>query len=133
VWYGLAGLLVGLVTAFLRSLAAGESDNALLPISTGCTVAVLGLIAHRVLSGRVGGRFVALTPGGIIVGTRGTAQLIGWDDVRRTSRRDAVPRIDLHSTSIGVALEDIFASEKEWVDFANAVKDWRARARTAAE
>ena len=115
--YGLIGLLVGLGLALGQRLSRGEVENALLPVSTGLIIAAGGLLLHRALTGRLSDRFVALTPRGILVGTRPNAELIPWKDVRRVTTRGRTPRVERHSTGMPVALEDVFDSSDELAEF----------------
>ena len=131
--YGLLGLGVGLLVTVSYRLRFGEVPNALLPVATGLSVAVLGLLMHRVLSGRMSGRFVALTPRGILVGTRRRGLLVPWDDVRRVSARGHVPKIKRRSRSNSVPLEDVFDGPAELAAFQEAVKEARRRHTQASE
>ena len=119
---GLLGLGAGLLVTLGYRLKFGEVPNALLPIVTGIVVAVLGLLVQRVLSGRVSGRFVALVPGGILIGTRRPSRLIPWNDVGRIRIRGRVPKIECLSSGVAVSLEDIFESAAEMTAFRNAVR-----------
>lgn len=125
--YGLAGLGAGLFVTAGYSLRYGEVPNALLPVVTALAVAAAGLLMHRVLSGRMSGRFVALTRRGILVGTRGRGLLIPWEDVRRITTRGQVPKIQRRSTSIDVPLEDLFAGPDDLAAFKRALDEARGR------
>ncbi|MGD8454652.1 MAG: hypothetical protein PVJ57_22795 [Phycisphaerae bacterium] len=120
--YGLMGLVTGLAVAGVERLSAGEVSNALLPIVAGLSVAVLGLLLHRVLTGKLSGRFVAVTPAGIVVGLRRPARLIPWSDYRRLVTRGRVPSIECHATPVPVALEDVFENDEELTAFAAALR-----------
>ena len=122
VFSGLLGLGAGLLVTLGYRLEFGEVPNALLPIVTGIVVAVLGLLVQRVLSGRMSGRFVALVPGGILIGTRRPSRLIPWDDVGRVRISGRVPKIECLSSGVAVSLEDIFESAAEMTAFRNAVR-----------
>lgn len=127
VFYGLIGLGAGLFVAIAYRLGHGEVPNPLLPVLTAVGVAAVGLIMQRVLNGRLSGRFVALTPAGILVGTRPRSLMIPWEDVRRLSTRHHIPRIERHGTSFAEPLEDVFDNAAELAEFAQALKEARKR------
>lgn len=131
--YGLLGLGAGLAAALLRRLAVGEIENALLPILTGLAVAVVGLTLHRILTGRLTGRFVAITPAGLIVGTRRENQLLPWGEIRRVRIQGRVPSIELKADPLPVVLEDVFHSAAELAEFRSACQTAQARYGPAAD
>ena len=125
--YGLIGLIAGLGLALAERLTGADVENDLLPVVTGLVVAAGGLLLHRALTGRLSDRFVALTPRGILVGTRPTAQLIPWKDVRLVTLRGRNPRVERHSTGTPAVLEDVFDTPEEIAAFRQATTASRER------
>ena len=81
----------------------------------------LGLGLRCLISGRITGRFVALTPPGILVGTRRRPTLLPWADFDQLTDQRGVPKLRLHASETLVPLEDIFASAQELADFRSAL------------
>lgn len=125
--YGLLGLLTGLAAAMLERSSQGSVRNPLLPILTGVAVAVLGLLLDRALTGKLSERFVAVTPEGILLGLRPGSELVPWADFRRVMIRGRVPKLERHSSSNAIALEDVFDSGDALVDFVESVRAARQR------
>jgi hypothetical protein len=121
----LVGLTAGILLTIAHRLLHGEVPNPLLPILTGLAVALAGLAFDRVLGGRLSGRFVALTPAGIVLGTRRRPRLIVWDEIHRLNTRGRVPKLELTSDAADVPLEDLFDTPAEFDDFRRALQQAR--------
>jgi hypothetical protein len=117
----LAGLAAGLLVTIAYRTAHGAAPNALLPILTGIAVALAGLAFDRLLSGRLSGRFVALTPSGVVLGTRRQRRLVPWSDIHRLNTRGRVPKLELIGDQPDVPLEDVFDTRAELESFRRAL------------
>ncbi len=120
--YATVGLFIGIAIAVLYRLGYEQVPNPTLALVCFLAAPLVGLAFRRVLSGRITGRFVALTPGGIVVGTRATPRTIPWHDFDRLSLRRNTPRIVQRSTGDLMPLEDIFASAAEVAAFRDALR-----------
>jgi hypothetical protein len=130
--YGLIGLGTGLVVTLLYRLQFGVVPNPLLPVVAGLAVAAAALLFHRIVAGRLTGRFVALSSAGITVGTRDPRRTIPWSDVLRVRIRHEVPRIELRSEGAALPIEDVFNTPAEAAAFRKAVTE-ATRRRVLAE
>jgi len=134
--YAAFGLLLGLVVSALYRVRLPEVPNPMLALLMAILAAALGLFVRRLLGGRVGGRFVALTSDGILVGTADTPELVPWSDVQRVFEHRGVPRLQRHSSPVPVPLEDVFADAEQRAAFVAAVHAFldarRVRDRTTA-
>jgi len=117
------GLALALVYRFIR----GEVPQPVFPLLFAVLYAVGGMVIRRTLSGRLSGRFVAVTPRGVVVGTRRPSRLILWKDVERASERKGVPRIDVRGSGVPIALEDVFDGPEDVAAFREEVKQARRR------
>ncbi len=81
------------------------------------------------VSGRITGRFVAVTPPGILVGTRQPALLVSWDEFEQLTEQRGVLKIRSHDSGTLVPLDDIFANPVEVAAFEQAVKQAVTRYR----
>jgi len=127
--YFVVGTAIGLVLAILYRLVVGHVPYPVFPLLFGLVYAAGGLLIRRVLTGRLSGRFVAVTPKGILVGTRRRSSLIAWDDVDRVSQPKGVPKIQRHSSGVPVALEDVFDKAQDVAAFRAEVKAAKKRYR----
>jgi len=125
--YFIIGTAIGLVLAITYRLVRGRVPYPVFPLLFGLVYAAGGLLIRRVLTGRLSGRFVALTPKGILVGTRRRSSLIAWDDVDRVSQPKGVPKIQRHSSGVPVVLEDVFEKPEEVAAFRAEVKAAKRR------
>jgi hypothetical protein len=116
--YLLVGLLIGLAVAVVERMGLGGTRNPMQTLVFALAGPALGLPLRRVLGGRISGRFVALAPAGVLVGTRNRPRLVPWADVERFSIRRGVPGLLRHSSPVPVPLDDIFATPAEATDFA---------------
>jgi hypothetical protein len=132
VLYGLTGLAVGLLVTLGYRTSCGEAPNALLPVVAGLAVIALGLLMDRLLSGRLSGRFVAVTGRGIVVGVRRQRRLISWEEAGQVKLRGRVPKIEQLGTATLLALEDVFEDATEIAAFRQAVETGRRRYRDTA-
>jgi len=119
--YATLGILVGCAAAILYRLQVAHAPNPMLPLILGLAAPVLGLGLRCLISGRITGRFVALTPPGILVGTRRRPTLLPWADFDQLTDQRGVPKLRLHASETLVPLEDIFASAQELADFRSAL------------
>ena len=131
--YFVIGTAIGLLLAIIYRLVRGHVPYPVFPLLFGLVYAAGGLLIRRVLTGRLSGRFVAVTPKGILVGTRGRSSLIAWDDVDRVSQPKGVPKIQRHSSGVPVALEDVFEKPEDVAAFRAEVKKAKRRHAGAAE
>ncbi|MCK4341424.1 MAG: hypothetical protein KAY37_06850 [Phycisphaerae bacterium] len=131
--YALVGLVIGVVVATLYRVSLDRVPNPTLTLLCAVIAPAVGLVFRRGLGGRITGRFVALTPSGIMVGTRSRPLLIPWSDFNRLVERRGITRIQRHGTSILVALDDIFANEEEKVSFRNELTRASKRYRQAQQ
>ena len=120
--YVTGGLLIGLTIAVLYRIARGHVPDPTWALLCAMLAPGLGLLFRRIVGGRITGRFVAVTPSGILVGTRGRPQLIEWSDVERTQDRKGVIRILRHSTAASVPVDDVFTNADEVAAFRDAVR-----------
>ena len=127
--YFVIGTAIGLLLAVLYRLTMGSVPYPVFPLLFGLVYAAGGLLIRRVLTGRLSGRFVALTPRGILVGTRRRSRLIPWDDVDRVSQPKSVPKILRHSSGVPVVLEDVFNRPEDIAVFRAEVKAAKKRHR----
>ncbi len=126
--YGLLGLAVGAVAVVGYRLELGEVPNAVLPIVLAMIIATLGTLMDRLLVGRLSNRFVAITPRGLLIGTRRNATLLPWGAVARLRTQPGrVPRVELGGDEPAVALEDVFDSAAEFEAFRQAFNAARRR------
>ena len=129
VGYATVGLVIGIGVAAIYRLSMDRVPNPTVALLYAVIAPALGLIARRVLGGRITGRFVALTPRGILVGTRTTPFLVPWSDFDRLAERRGEPKIRRRSTTTPVAVDDIFVDAEECAAFRNAVKSAAERYR----
>jgi hypothetical protein len=125
--YFVIGTVIGLLLAIIYRLVRGHVPYPVFPLLFGLVYAAGGLLIRRVLTGRLSGRFVGVTPKGILVGTRRRSSLIAWDDVDRVSQPKGVPKIQRHSSGVPVALEDVFDKPEDVAAFRAEVKAAKRR------
>jgi len=125
--YFVIGTAIGLLLAIIYRLVRGHVPYPVFPLLFGLVYAAGGLLIRRVLTGRLSGRFVAIMPKGILVGTRRRSSLIPWDDVDRVSQPRGVPKIQRHSSGVPVVLEDVFEKPQEVAAFRAEVKTAKKR------
>jgi hypothetical protein len=131
--YFVIGTAIGVVLAILYRLVVGHVPYPVFPLLFGLVYAAGGLLIRRVLTGRLSGRFVALTPKGILVGTRRRSSLIPWDDVDRVSQPRGVPKVQRRGSGVPVVLEDVFEKPQAVAAFREEVKAAEKRyAKSAA-
>jgi hypothetical protein len=121
----LIGLTAGLLLTIAYRITHGAAPNALLPILTGIAVALAGLAFDRLLAGKLSGRFVALVPSGVIVGTRRRRRLVPWRQIHRLNTRGRVPKLELTGDEPDVPLEDVFDTPAELESFRRALEQAR--------
>jgi hypothetical protein len=122
----LVGLTAGLLVTIVHRIVHGAAPNPLLPIVTGVVVALAGLAFDRVLGGRLSGRFVALNPSGVVLGTRRRRRLVNWAEIHRLNARGRVPKLELTGDQPDVSLEDVFDTPAEFDDFRRALEQARS-------
>lgn len=135
--YALVGLIVGLLVGLVYRFRHEQVPNPALALILAVATPAVGLLVRRVLGGRITGRFVALTPAGILVGTRPRPYLIPWTDFERIVQRGGVPRLQRRTVPLPVPLDDIFASPAEVEEFrkelAAAVRRYGGRAAKSTD
>ncbi len=121
--YAAWGVGVGVAVAAVQRLAPSNAPYAYpaLPLVCALLTPTFGLLVRRLVSGRITGRFVALTPPGIVVGTRPRPLLIRWSEFQRLGDRRGLPRLHFNDSRQPVALEDIFNTPAEFSDFKAAL------------
>lgn len=128
--YVAAGLILGLGAAALYRTGLEYVPNPMLAVVCAVAFPVLALTVRRVISGRITGRFVALTPRGIVVGTRSRPRVVPWNDFARVVERRGILHIQVHSSAIPIALDDVFENAAEAATFraelTHAAKHYRA-------
>lgn len=127
--YALVGLALGLFIAVTQRIAFGQSLSPTLPLVGVLVAPAVGLLFRRLVGGRISDRFVALTPPGILVGTRTRPTLIPWGDFAQLSERRGVPRIRRRESGELVAIDDIFADADALAAFRAAVTATARRKR----
>ena len=125
--YAVGGLLAGVVISALYRLSFTNAPYPALPLLLGLIAPLVGLALRRLISGRISGRFVALTPRGVLVGTRATPLRVPWDAVERVVEERGVPKLRCHDVPALVPLDDIFASAAEVDEFEKALQDARTQ------
>jgi hypothetical protein len=128
--YATAGLVAGVVISALYWLNVKDAPYPALPLLLGLVAPALGLALRRSLSGRITGRFVALTPPGILVGTRPAPRLVPWDDFEQLTEQRGVLRIRCRDEATLIPLDDIFAGPAEVAAFEQAVLQAARRYRS---
>lgn len=123
--YAIVGLILGLIVTALYRLGVKQVPNPMLAVACAAFAPPLGLAIRRAFSGRITGRFVAVTPGGLLVGRRSRPELFPWNDFERLVERRGELRIQLRSTAVPITLDDIFADRAELEDFRQAVAQAR--------
>jgi hypothetical protein len=129
--YTAAGLVAGVIVSALYRLGFENAPYPAFPLVLGLVTPVAGLYLRRLISGRITGRFVALTPRGILVGTRTTPVLVPWGAVERLIEERGVPKLRCHDAPTLVPLDDIFANAAEVDAFGKALQDAVRRYRGA--
>jgi hypothetical protein len=127
--YTAGGLVAGLVISVLYRLSFANAPYPALPLLLGLIAPIAGLTLRRLVSGRISGRFVALTPGGVLVGTRPTPLLVPWDAVERLIEERGVPKLRCHEAPTLVPLDDIFTGPAEVDEFGRTLQAALARHR----
>lgn len=131
--YALAGVIVGILMALVYPTGTQRAAYAITPLVLGLAAAAGGLTLRRLFSGHIQDRFVALTPAGIVVGTRTPPLLIPWERFDRIVVRRGFLRIEQVGDQPLHTLDDIFASAAEAEVFRQAVTAAvRRYARTTA-
>jgi hypothetical protein len=121
--YTSAGLVVGTIISGLYRLSLENAPYPALPLILGLLAPAAGLFLRRLISGRITGRFVALTLRGLCVGTRPTPLLVPWEDVEQLTEQRGVLKVRRHSSTTLVPLDDIFGSAAEVALFEAAFRD----------
>ena len=129
--YTTIGLTIGVVVSVLYRLSFDRVPNPPLALLLSLGAPLLGLLFRRVIGGRITGRFVALTPPGIVIGTRTQPVLVPWSDFERLNERRGIPRIQQKSTSTLIAIDDIFANAAEVAAFRDELAQAAKRQRAA--
>jgi hypothetical protein len=121
--YMVMGLGAGLFISVIEAIGYGEAPRPVLPLVLGLLAPVGGLLLRRMVSGRISGRFVALTPDGIVVGTlpRARVRLIHWEDFERIEAQYGVIKLRRRNSPVPMPLDDIFNAETEAADFRAAL------------
>jgi hypothetical protein len=127
--YTAGGLVAGVIISALYRLSFTNAPYPALPLLLGVIAPVMGLALRRLVSGRISGRFVALTPRGVLVGTRPTPRLVPWDRVERVIEERGVPKLRCHDAPTLEPLDDIFASAAEVDAFGRALHTAAAQHR----
>jgi len=130
--YAAVGFILGLMVAALDRLGAKHATYPILPILGALVAPAIGLLFRRIIGGRISGRFVALTPRGILVGTRSRPLLVPWTDYDRLGEQRGVPKLYRHAKPLLIPLDDIFANPAELVAFRDALKEAARRYRQAS-
>ena len=115
------GLLVGACISLVYRASFDHAPYPMLPLVLGLVAPALGLLWRRMIGGRISARFVALTPPGIVVGTRPQPTLVPWDDFAQLTEQRGVLRLRRRSAPVLVPLDDIFDSPDELAVFRAAV------------
>jgi hypothetical protein len=121
-WYAGVGLVAGLACVAFYRIRLEQAPHPAWPLLCLLVAPALGLLVRRILGGRITGRFVALTPAGIVVGTRPRAVVITWDNYDRLTEQRGVPKLQRHDSPVLLALDDIFATPEEYADFRAQLK-----------
>lgn len=119
--YAIAGLVLGLVISLLYRMSVNEAPYPMLPLALGLIAPAVGLAIRRLISGRIAGRFVALTPVGIVVGTRPRPTIILWADFDRVTEQRGILKLQRRNDPVLIPLDDIFARPDQAADFRQAV------------
>lgn len=130
--YVAIGLIAGTFIAVLEGVRTGQAPRPMLPLILGFVAPFIGLAIRRVLGGRIGGRFVALTAEGIVVGTRpvrrdrASGQLtdwgvltVPWEEFDGFLHERGVLKLRRRGAPVPVPLDDIFDSRRALADFRN--------------
>jgi hypothetical protein len=120
--YVAIGLVLGLVAAGLYRLSQPASPYPVLPLLTAAAGGGLGLFFRWLVGGRIAGRFVAVGPDGIHVGTRPQAKLIPWSQFERVRDQRGILRIQCHDSGTLTPLDDIFDSPADAQSFVTTVQ-----------
>ena len=120
--YTAYGLIGGMICAALYRFGFEQAPYPALPLLLALVVPAVGLSVRRLISGRITGRFVALTPSGVLVGTRPTPELVPWDDVDRLADQRGVPKLQRRASETMLPLDDIFAGAEDLAAFRNALQ-----------
>jgi hypothetical protein len=127
--YATIGLVAGVVLSLLYRLSFASARYPVLPLVLGLIAPALGLFLRRLIGGRITGRFVALTPRGILVGTRRTPPLVPWDAFEQLTEQHGVVKLRCCGSTTLVPLDDIFASPAEVAAFERALHEALRRHR----
>ncbi len=120
--YTALGLVCGLVVAGSHRLSLGYAPDPTLPLLVAIVAPALGLFLRRLIGGRISGRFVALTPAGILVGTRPRPRLITWHEFDRVTEQRGIAKIQLRESGLLIPIDDIFANTAEYMVFREELK-----------
>jgi hypothetical protein len=120
--YAVFGLLLGILLCALYRVRLAEVPDPMLALLSAILAAGLGLLVRRLLGGRVSGRFVAVTPNGILLGTAVRPEFIPWSDVERVVEHRGVLRLQCSTSAVPHPLEDIFADTAQRTEFAAVVQ-----------
>ena len=120
--YTAYGLIGGTICAALYRFGFAQAPYPALPLLLALVVPVVSLFLRRLISGRITGRFVALTPSGVLVGTRPTPELVLWDDVDRLADQRGVPKLQRRASETLIPLDDVFAGAEDLAAFHNALQ-----------
>jgi len=121
--YCTIGLVAGLVGAVAQSISFPRAPHPAFPLVLAVAAPALGLLYRRLLGGRITGRFVALTPAGIVVGTRSPPHVIPWAEFDRLTQERGVPKLQRRDSTALVPLDDIFDTPGELDSFRLALKE----------
>lgn len=115
--YAIAGLVLGLAISLLYRMNVDEAPYPMLPLALGLIAPAVGLFIRRLISGRVAGRFVALTPIGIVVGTRPRPTIVPWGDFDRVTEQHGILKLQRQNDPALIPLDDIFAGPADAAAF----------------
>ncbi len=119
-FYAAVGLIAGVLLSAGYS-GFGQTPRPSLPLTLTVACPALGLLWRRIVSGRITGRFVALTPAGVLVGTRSRPALVSWSAFDRLTLVRGVPKLRRRDDPVPVPLEDVFDSPRELAEFQAAL------------
>ncbi len=129
--YCTVGLVAGLFGVAAQSISLPRVSQPIFPLVLAIAAPAVGLLFRRLIGGRITGRFVALTPPGIVVGTRNRPVLVRWAEFERLTQHRGVPKLERREHPALLPLDDIFDSPADLETFRRALKE-AVRRYTAA-
>ncbi len=120
--YAVVGGLAGLAVAMAYPAPVRADRYASVPLLGALVAIALGLAIRRLAGGRISGRFVAMTPSGLIFVTRGRPTRVPWENLDGLERRRGVVRVRVRGKSATVPLADVFSNQLEQQEFCAAVR-----------